>query len=292
MIGEQLMAAMGTNDLYEVLGLEKRESSQDEIKKAYRRAALKHHPDKNGDPEKFKACSMAHSILSDVIKKEAYDQTGDVDDAEGHDLNEKNFAEWDAYFRALYPKLTIAKIDQFSSGYKSSNDEKEDLLKYYSEYKGDFKGIMSCVPLSENEDIPRFCSIIDASINNGEVELYLKYKAFKEKGVMSVVIESEDGESDEEDGNDVAFPTKSKKKNTVPTKAKGNGAKKGSKISAAKTFVKRKKKVTKMDELVLPQRGAGIYIKSIEEKYGGGDTSKYDDIDDAAFEAAQKRLGL
>ena len=95
-----------------------------------------HHPDKNGDPEKFKACSIAHSILSDAEKKSAYDETGDVDDAEGHDVDEKNFAEWDAYFRALYPKVTISKINSFASNYKHSMEERQDLLKYYIQFQG------------------------------------------------------------------------------------------------------------------------------------------------------------
>ena len=96
MIGDQLIAAMGTKVLYEILNLEKKgESSAEEIKKAYRKAALCHHPDKGGDAEKFKAVSVAHSILGDQEKKGVYDETGDVDEAEEGDINEKNFSEWD-----------------------------------------------------------------------------------------------------------------------------------------------------------------------------------------------------
>jgi DnaJ family protein A protein 2 len=61
--------------LYEDLGISK-ESSPDEIKKAYRKLAMKHHPDKGGDPETFKKISHAHDVLSDDTKRRNYDMTG------------------------------------------------------------------------------------------------------------------------------------------------------------------------------------------------------------------------
>ncbi|KAL7805581.1 DnaJ-domain-containing protein [Trichoderma longibrachiatum ATCC 18648] len=65
--------------LYDTLGV-KPDASQDEIKKGYRKAALKWHPDKNKDnpnaSEKFKECSQAYEILSDPEKRKIYDQYG------------------------------------------------------------------------------------------------------------------------------------------------------------------------------------------------------------------------
>ena len=70
---------MAKRDYYEVLGIDK-SASADEIKKAYRKLAVKYHPDKNpGDKEaeeKFKEAAEAYSILSDADKKAKYDQFG------------------------------------------------------------------------------------------------------------------------------------------------------------------------------------------------------------------------
>ena len=66
---------MTKRDYYEILGVSKG-SSKDEIKKAYKKLALKHHPDKGGDAEKFKEISEAYAVLSDDNKKSQYDQFG------------------------------------------------------------------------------------------------------------------------------------------------------------------------------------------------------------------------
>ena len=70
---------MAKRDYYEVLGVDKN-ASADDIKKAYRKLAIKYHPDKNpGDKaaeEKFKEAAEAYSVLSDADKKAKYDQFG------------------------------------------------------------------------------------------------------------------------------------------------------------------------------------------------------------------------
>jgi molecular chaperone DnaJ len=70
---------MSKRDYYEVLGVN-RDGSEEDIKKAYRRLAMKHHPDRNPDDkgaeEKFKEAKEAYEVLSDADKRRAYDQYG------------------------------------------------------------------------------------------------------------------------------------------------------------------------------------------------------------------------
>jgi len=67
---------MSKRDYYEVLGVAK-DASADEIKKAFRRAAVQHHPDKEGgNEEKFKEINEAYDILKDAQKRQRYDQFG------------------------------------------------------------------------------------------------------------------------------------------------------------------------------------------------------------------------
>ena len=71
--------AENKRDYYEVLGVGK-DASADEIKKAYRKSAMKYHPDRNpGDKEaeeKFKEIGEAYEVLSDEGKRSRYDQFG------------------------------------------------------------------------------------------------------------------------------------------------------------------------------------------------------------------------
>ncbi|HUD10754.1 MAG TPA: molecular chaperone DnaJ [Candidatus Saccharimonadales bacterium] len=66
---------MSKRDYYEVLGVSKN-ASADEIKKAFRRAAVEHHPDRGGDEAKFKEINEAYEVLKDTDKRKRYDQFG------------------------------------------------------------------------------------------------------------------------------------------------------------------------------------------------------------------------
>ena len=70
---------MSKRDYYEVLGASK-DASQQDLKKAYRRLAMKYHPDRNPDDPKaediFKEATEAYEVLSDSEKRSAYDRFG------------------------------------------------------------------------------------------------------------------------------------------------------------------------------------------------------------------------
>jgi len=65
-----------TEGLYKILGINKNATAR-EIKKAYRKAAMKHHPDQGGDAEKFKEVEKAKQILTDPQKRKLYDRYGE-----------------------------------------------------------------------------------------------------------------------------------------------------------------------------------------------------------------------
>lgn len=66
---------MAKRDYYEILGLNKG-ASDDEIKKAFRKVAIEHHPDRGGDEAKFKEANEAYEVLKDPAKRQRYDQFG------------------------------------------------------------------------------------------------------------------------------------------------------------------------------------------------------------------------
>ncbi|MEQ9616412.1 MAG: molecular chaperone DnaJ [Phycisphaerales bacterium] len=99
-----------TRDYYEILGVTK-SSDGDEIKRAYRRLAMKYHPDRNpGDAEaeaKFKECAEAYEVLSDEQKKTIYDQYGHEGlrgrgATAGHDFNRMNVEDIFSMFNDIF----------------------------------------------------------------------------------------------------------------------------------------------------------------------------------------------
>lgn len=99
-------STINTSDLYEVLGVSK-DASAAEIQKAYRKLALKYHPDKNPDDpkaaENFKKVSEAYEVLSDPEKRQAYDRGGiDATGFRGFESNEEIFAHFGDIFGDLF----------------------------------------------------------------------------------------------------------------------------------------------------------------------------------------------
>ena len=98
---------MAKRDYYEVLGINKT-ASQDDIKRAYRRMAMKYHPDKNpGDKEaesKFKDCAEAYEVLSNDEKRQRYDQYGHdgLRGAGMHDFSHMNADDIGSMFSDIF----------------------------------------------------------------------------------------------------------------------------------------------------------------------------------------------
>lgn len=91
---------------YQVLGIDKN-ASENDIKKAYRKLAIKHHPDKGGDQEVFKELCRAYEVLSDPEKRRTYDQFGEegLDNAGASDPSDI----FDLFFRGGRPKRSNGK---------------------------------------------------------------------------------------------------------------------------------------------------------------------------------------
>ena len=74
--GSRSKPQAATTKLYDLLGLNQ-QASEDEIKKAFKQLALKHHPDRGGDADKFKEIAQAYEVLSDPEKRRVYDTFGE-----------------------------------------------------------------------------------------------------------------------------------------------------------------------------------------------------------------------
>ncbi|TKA77948.1 hypothetical protein B0A49_03627 [Cryomyces minteri] len=164
---------------YEVLGLE-RSATQDQVKTAYRKAALKWHPDKVSTDKKeeahshFQSIAFAYAILSDSHRRARYDTTGRTE--ESLDTDDGTF-DWTSFYREQYADIVnAANISALAEKYKGSDEEKEDVLEAYTKGKGNMDVVYEEVMLSNVEvDDDRFRSLIDAAISSGEVESYKKY---------------------------------------------------------------------------------------------------------------------
>ncbi|KAK3303418.1 DnaJ domain-containing protein [Chaetomium strumarium] len=165
-------------DPYEVLGLE-RTASPDQIKSAYRKAALKTHPDKVPEDkkdeakERFQQVAFAYAVLSDPARRKRYDETGSTSEA----VVDSDGFSWTDYYREQFrDAVSEEAIKQFAAKYKGSDEEKDDLLAAYEEFEGNMDKIYETVMLSNVlEDDARFRKIIDAAIKAEEVPRFDAY---------------------------------------------------------------------------------------------------------------------
>ncbi len=115
-------------DFYEVLGVA-REASEDDIRKAYRQAALKHHPDRNqGNPEaetKFKEATEAYTVLSDATKRATYDRYGHAGlTGGGFDFNNAGMGDILNHFQDMFSDFFGGSGGGFSGGRRRRQAER------------------------------------------------------------------------------------------------------------------------------------------------------------------------
>ncbi|KAL9187475.1 hypothetical protein ACHAXT_001578 [Thalassiosira profunda] len=187
--------------LYTVLGCTNESLSSAELKRAYRKAALKHHPDRCTNENeaastlKFQAVSAAYQVLMDEGRRAIYDSTGRiVDDGEG-DISDDGDAgpshsksrsaprgasqsqrQWEQFFHSVFDEIisTGTKHATAASSYRDSEEERRDVL-HYEMCKGDMKKVVDCVVHGSPGDVVRWTSdIVQPAIKAGEVEDYSK----------------------------------------------------------------------------------------------------------------------
>ncbi|CAH9102821.1 unnamed protein product [Cuscuta europaea] len=181
---ESAEAGSSSNEksLYEILGVEK-SASQQEIKKAYHRLALRLHPDKNPDneeaKEKFQELQKVMSVLGDEDKRAVYDQTGCIDDA---DLAEDFAQNLKQFLKSMLKEVTEADIEEFAANYRGSDSEKKDLIDLYTKYKGNMNRLFCSMLCSDpNLDSHRFKDVIDEAIASGDLKSTKAYNKWAKK---------------------------------------------------------------------------------------------------------------
>ncbi|KAI0553946.1 DnaJ domain-containing protein [Xylaria curta] len=167
-----------TIDPYEVLGLE-RNATADQVKSAYRKLALKNHPDKVSEEQKLKAhetfqsIAFAYAVLSDSIRRKRYDETGSTSES----IVDSDGFSWSDFYREQFrDAISNDAIERFAAQYKGSDEERDDILIAYEEHEGNMDAIYETVMLSDVlQDDERFRKIIDDAIANKDVPAFKAY---------------------------------------------------------------------------------------------------------------------
>ncbi|KAF5391304.1 hypothetical protein D9757_001906 [Collybiopsis confluens] len=169
-------------DLYAVLSVPS-DAKLDDIKKSYRRLALKYHPDKHATASestrseaslKFQQVGFAYAVLSDEKRRKYYDASGKT--GEGFDLDAGEDG-WEAYFEQMFDRVTRGKLDEMKKEYQDSIEEVGDLKTAYLESEGSIDEIMTLIPHSTHEDEARFIVILSDLISKDELAPLPKWEA-------------------------------------------------------------------------------------------------------------------
>ncbi|QDS75133.1 hypothetical protein FKW77_007663 [Venturia effusa] len=270
---------------YKVLEIEKN-ATPDQIKTAYRKLALKHHPDKVQEDDKEKAkelfqnISFAYGVLSDPRRRSRYDTTGRTNDT--LHLDDEDDFNWSDFFRTQFEDLVSNdKIEAFKAEYQGSEEEKLDVIASYVTNEGDMDAIFEEVMLSNPlEDEERFRKMIDAEIEEKRVEAYEAYtKETKTKRKKRIAEAKKEAKEAEQMAEELGV------KDKLYANGKG-GAKKGKKgeedISGLAAIIQQR------------QRGrSSHFLADLEAKYQPkkrGKRAMEEEPPEEAFEKTAKRM--
>ncbi|EXJ55107.1 hypothetical protein A1O7_08032 [Cladophialophora yegresii CBS 114405] len=279
--GEEELAVKDppTVDPYKVLQVSK-SATPDGIKSAYRKLALKHHPDKARAEDRetahkaFQEIAFAYAILSDERRRKRYDVTGST--AESANLEDDDF-NWVDFFREQSENVVRGEmIEQVKKEYQGSDEERDDVLAAYAQNEGDMDAIFESVMCSEVlADEQRFRNIIKDAIARGEVEAYDRFtkeskKSREKRKTNAKKEEAEAMELARELGvEDKLF------ENEVASKKSRKG---GGDDNTLKALIQQRQ-----------QSRAQNFLDDLEAKYGGGSKKgKRKDMDEPPEEAFQK----
>lgn len=271
-----------TIDPYEVLGLD-RTASPDEVKSAYRKTALKTHPDKAAEDkkaeakEKFQQVAFAYAVLSDPARRKRYDETGSTSEAV---VDSDGFSWSDFYREQFRDAISEDAIKKFADEYKGSEEEKDDILAAYEEFEGDMDGVYESVMLSNVlDDDARFREVIDAAIKAKEVPRFDNY-AKETKKSKQARVKAARGEAKE--AEELA------KELGVYDKLRGDGKKKSKKDSeAGLAALIQRNQVSRMSALDKLAEKYGAVPKAGKGKKRGAKELEEPDISEEQFQAIQ-----
>ncbi|PWN37076.1 DnaJ-domain-containing protein [Meira miltonrushii] len=192
----------GKVDLYGALGVNK-EATEDEIKKAYRKAALKYHPDKQKGNEtekqdassKFQQIGYAYAVLSTPARKARYDSTGRTDESMFEEA-----MDWNAYFKELWTgEVNADTLDEFKQKYQGSKDEREDILEAYKATQGHLAEMVDHVPyMSLRVDRVRVEKVVEEAIKEEDIKRTKQWdKTRKDKKLIEQAEKKEETEEAE-----------------------------------------------------------------------------------------------
>nr|NP_594359.1 putative DNAJC9 family protein [Schizosaccharomyces pombe]Q9UTQ5.1 RecName: Full=Uncharacterized J domain-containing protein C1071.09c [Schizosaccharomyces pombe 972h-]CAB59885.1 DNAJ domain protein, DNAJC9 family (predicted) [Schizosaccharomyces pombe] len=170
-------------DPYSVLGVEK-DASDELIRRAYRKKALQHHPDRIHDEEKkvearieFDKVAIAYGVLSDKKRRKHYDKTGQLRETDA-DID----FDWKEWLDELYQGVVSGEtLNEFKASYQYSEEEKCDVLKAYEKGKGSMDVILEEVMCCEISDEDRFRQVINNAIKDGKISKYKRFAPNEKK---------------------------------------------------------------------------------------------------------------